>query len=270
MVDHSFLPSASEIEAFFKKQLISAVINHQWRKRKIFTTFYRTNDTADASGPNATRYYSSETGGVYYTYAYEESGILKGYLTQPKGLDELNDSSWGIAGSDITKSSAGSARIGRFNFTQDMAEQALHDAIASNGTLSPWDDGAGWRGTWTLPVCDMGTHNWNTQFDAKPSRYGMLPCCCGEGCSETKEFVEAANLKGFQTLLYGCEEQLKGTDVRFEDVDYGFKKKKSLPLYWATLSTAKKAGLAIGIIFGGVVGLMILLALCGICANLCG
>jgi hypothetical protein len=265
MVDHSFLPSASSIESFYKKQLVSTAINSQWRKRKIFTTFFRTANVSDASGPNATKYYSPEDGGVYYTYAYYETGVLRGHLGPPEGLDQLNASAWDISGSDITKASAGAARIGRFNFTEDMAHQALRDAIASNGSLSPWDDGAGWRGTWTIPVCDMGSHNWNTQFDNKSSRYGVLPCCCGEGCRDTREFVEAANLGGFQTLLYGCEEQLEGTDVDFGEVDYGFKKKKSLVFFWATLGTAKKAGLAIGIIVGGIVALILL----GVCLGSC-
>lgn len=267
MVDHSFLPSASEVEAFFKKQLFSVVINAQWKKRKVFTTFYRTNNTNDTSGPAETRYYSNEDSGVYYTYAYQESGILRGYLGKPKGLDQLNDSAWDISGTDITKSSAAAAKIGRYNFTQEMAHQAIHDAIASNGTLSPWEDGAGWRGTWTLPVCDMGTHNWNSQFDDTSSRYGMLPCCCGENCKDTKDFVKAANLVGFQTLLYGCEKQLKGSDINFGDIDYGFKKKKSLPLYWATLNMAQRAGLGSGIVAGGLVVIFALICcLAGCCS----
>lgn len=93
---------------------------------------------------------------MYYTYSYHESGILKGYLDAPDGLDRLNDSSWDISGADISKASAGSAKVGRFNFTEEMGREALKEAMASNGTLSPWEDGAGWRGTWTLPVCDMG------------------------------------------------------------------------------------------------------------------
>ena len=95
----------------------------------------------------------------------------------------------------------------------------------------------------------------------------MLPCCCGKDCKDTKDFVEAANLKGFQTLLYGCEQQLKGSGIDFASIDYGFGKKKgpkSLPLYWATLNTAQRAGLAIGIIIGGVVALALLVCCCAL------
>ncbi|KAF2676209.1 hypothetical protein K458DRAFT_397227 [Lentithecium fluviatile CBS 122367] len=252
MVDHTFLPSASEVEAFYKKQLFSTVINAQWKKRKVFTTFFRTNDRNDSSGPNQTRYYLDEDGGVYYTYAYHEDGILRGYLGKPTGLDQMNETAWGISGTDITKASAGAFRIGRFNYTEEMAVLQLNDAIASNGTLSPWEDGAGWRGTWTIPVCDMGSNNWNTQFDNKTSRYGMLPCCCGTDCKDTTDFVRAANLYDFQTLLYGCEEQLKGTMIDFNKIDYGFKKKKNFAFYWATSSKAKRAGLVIAFILSFV------------------
>ena len=77
-------------------------------------------------------------------------------------------------------------------------------------------------------------------------------------------------MKGFQTLLYGCEEQLRGTDIVFADVDYGFGKVagvKSLPFYWATRSTGQKAGLAIGIIAGGVVVIFLLFACLVACCS---
>lgn len=156
LTDATLLPSTSQIESFYKKQLFSAIINAQWRKRKIFTTFHRTNDSLSSSGPNATRYYSQKDGGVYYTYFYHESGTLKGYLDAPEGLAQLNESAWGISGGDISKASAASAKVGGFNYTEEMGRGALSEAIASNGSLSPWEDGAGWRGTWTMPVCDMG------------------------------------------------------------------------------------------------------------------
>jgi hypothetical protein len=259
MIDHSSLPSASEVESFYKKQMISIAINSQWKKRKVFTTFFSTSDTNDTSGPNQTKYYSSEDKGVYYTYLYHEDGILKGRLGKPDGLDQMNDTSWDISGNDITKASAAAFRIGRYNYTEDMATQELRNAIASNGALSPWEDGAGWRGTWTIPVCDLGANNWNTQFDNTSSRYGVLPCCCGPDCKDTKDFVQAANMVGFQTLLYGCEQQLKGTAIDFKQVDYGFNKPKiSFVFFWATTSTAIKAGVAIGMIVGGLVSLLLI------------
>ena len=34
----------------------------------MFVTFFKTDNPEDASGPNATKYYSAEDGGVYYLY----------------------------------------------------------------------------------------------------------------------------------------------------------------------------------------------------------
>ncbi|KAF1973770.1 hypothetical protein BU23DRAFT_123737 [Bimuria novae-zelandiae CBS 107.79] len=277
LISNTLLPSSPSIESFYTTLLASTVINSQWRKRKIYTTFYPlpspTANETSFSGPNATRYYSPTDSGVYYTYAYHETGVLAGYPSAPDGLADLNASSWAISGEDITKSSAASFAAGRYNFTQDMGMQALRSAIAANGTasLSPWDEGAAWIGTWTLPVCVLpASPDMNTQYGNTSSRYGVLPCCCGEGCKDTKEFVEAANMKGFQTLLYGCEEQLRGTGIEFSDIDYGFGKKKgpaALPFYWATLSTGKKAGLAIGMIAGGLFVLVLLFSCLAACCG---
>jgi hypothetical protein len=115
-----------------------------------------------------------------FSHRYDEDGILRGHLDKPWGLDELNGTHYGINGSDITKASARAFRVGGFNYSQDIAHSRIVKSISSNGLLTPFTDGAGWEGTWTLPVCDMGTHNWNTQYGNDTSRYGMLPCCCGK------------------------------------------------------------------------------------------
>jgi hypothetical protein len=81
---------------------------------------------------------------------------------------------------DITKASAAAYRVAKFNFTHADEMDQLEEAFSSNGTVSPFEQGAGWVGTWTLPVCDMGTNNWNTQYGAKPTRFGRMPCCCGK------------------------------------------------------------------------------------------
>jgi hypothetical protein len=61
---------------------------------------------------------------------------------------------------DITKASAAAYRVAKFNFTHDDEVGQLEEYFASNGSISPFDQGVGWVGTWTLPVCDMGTNNW--------------------------------------------------------------------------------------------------------------
>ncbi|OCL07402.1 hypothetical protein AOQ84DRAFT_389548 [Glonium stellatum] len=145
-VENTNIPSNSDIEAFYKKQLISRTINAQWKTRKIFALFSQTNNTNDTSGPAQTRYYSQEDGGVYYTYLYHEDGILKGHLDKPWGLDQLEDKVYNISGSDITKASARAWKVGAFNYTRDMALKEIESSLSSNGTLTPYTDGAGWIG----------------------------------------------------------------------------------------------------------------------------
>ncbi|OCK74569.1 hypothetical protein K432DRAFT_447221 [Lepidopterella palustris CBS 459.81] len=232
-IENTNIPSNSEIESFYKTQMISRTINAQWRTQKIFVTFTKTNNTNDTSGPAQTKYYSSQDGGVYYTYFYHEDGVLRGHIDKPWGLDNLNGSLYNITGTDITKASARAFKIGGFNFTRDMAFQQIEESVSSNGTLTPYLDGASWTGTWTIPVCDIGTHQWNTQYGKNGSRYGMLPCCCGPNCTDTATFVKAANMNNFQTLLRGCKEQLKDTDLDFNAIEYGFTLKHTCALGWA-------------------------------------
>jgi hypothetical protein len=128
----------------------------------------------------------------------------------------------------------------------------------------------------------MGAKNWNNQYGKSKNQYDVLPCCCGMSpcfnptfphrttytyigpdCSLTANFTKAANMHNFQTLLYGCKAQLKNDpDLNFDKIDYGFKMKKSLPLWWATLSKGQKAGVAIGIVFGGFLAVVVMVSCC--------
>jgi hypothetical protein len=81
---------------------------------------------------------------------------------------------------DISKASGAAYRVAGFNFTHEDENAQLQNSLASSGSISPFEQGAGWIGTWTLPVCDMGQNNWNTQYGDQSSRFGLMPCCCGE------------------------------------------------------------------------------------------
>ncbi len=134
----------------------------------------------------------------------------------------------------------------------------IEASVASNGTLTPFQDGPGWEGVWTIPVCDVGSHvEWNTQFWDKKEGFGRLPCCCGPNCADTAEFVQAAGMKDFQTLLHGCKRQLKGTEIDFSKVDYGFQT-DSFAHKWPTWSTGQRAGIVIGFIVAFAIAIMVL------------
>lgn len=140
----------------------------------------RTNQIDSVSGPNQTRYYSEQDQGVYYLYRYIETGVLTGYLGKPWGLDALNGSAYGIPGPAITEAAARAYLYAGFNYTQQDVNDRITASLSSNGALTPFEDGPAWEGTWSLPVCDTGDMDWNSQYgQRKNGQYGMLPCCCG-------------------------------------------------------------------------------------------
>ncbi|KAK4168142.1 hypothetical protein QBC43DRAFT_296821 [Cladorrhinum sp. PSN259] len=258
----SVIPAPGAIESFYKAQMASRTINEKWRTSEVFIMFTQTLDEDDISGPNQTKYYSKEDKGVYYLYRMHE-GRMTSRLSKPEGLDDLNGTQFGISGYDITKSSARAFRAGGFNYTQEIQLKELEAAMASNHTLDPFAEGAGWSGTWTIPVCDTGKYDWNSQYDDSTFKYGRLPCCCGADCKDTKAFVKAANILGSQTFLRVCYEQLKPlANIEFEKIDYGYKREKTFPVVWKGWSDGKRAGVVIGMILGGVVVLSIMIIPC--------
>ncbi|OCK73645.1 hypothetical protein K432DRAFT_430486 [Lepidopterella palustris CBS 459.81] len=253
-VNGTNLPNSTEVELFYKQQIISREINAQWRTWKIFVMFHKTNNSDDTSGPSESRYYSAADGGVYYLYFYHEDGILRGHLDKPWGLDFLNGNVYGITAADITKASARAFRAAKFNYNQSFAQERIMTSISSNGALNPFADGAGWEGTWTLPVCDTGIHNWNSQYGNKTTRYGMLPCCCGVNCTDTAAFVKAANMKYFQTLVHGCRGLLGHSDLNFKKIDYGYALDDQLALVYHTWPIAGRVFLILAFIILPFVG----------------
>lgn len=250
------LPNSNQYEEFYEKQMISRTIGASWASHRYYVTFSRSNDSSIATGPPSARYYSQEDQGVYYVYNYIEDGSLKGHLDAPKNLEKLAGAPYNISGSDIAKASGGAWRQGGFNYTQELASKRIMASITSNGSLRPFRDGAGWEGTWNLPVCDLGNHSdWNSPYgkSGKPNKYDYLPCCCGPDCRDTKAFAKASNMAGMQTYIHGCKEQLNGSDVDFDKVDYGFSYHK--------INTARN----IEIIVGAVVGNFLLIFLLAYC-----
>jgi hypothetical protein len=54
-------------------------------------------------------------------------------------------------------------------------------------------------------------------------------------------------MEGFQTVLHACQSQLSNTSIKYDDVDYGIKWKKSYPLRFAVWD-AWKRGLSVLVI----------------------
>jgi hypothetical protein len=72
----------------------------------------------------------------------------------------------------------------------------------------------------------------------------------GLGCNDTTAFVEAAHLKGSQTLLRACNSRgtLPMSWIPFSSVHFGYGWLNSFPFRFATASIGGKIGIIIGMI----------------------
>ena len=192
------------------------------------------------------------------SYYYYYDAAYKGYLTSPPNIDRLNNTAYNISIGDVLVSSSRAWQYAGNNYTAETARNRIVASISSNGTLTPFQDGPRWEGIWTVPVCDIGNNiDWNTQFGDSQEGLGRLPCCCGEKCKDTREFVYASGFNGSVVLLKGCKKQLRGTGISFNQVNYGFK-----PPFW---DKSKTTALAIGLI----VAIPLLLLSCCFCNAYC-
>jgi hypothetical protein len=199
------------IEQFWEDSMTGRTINSEWVTQPYFLTFARTKNKSTSVGPQDSKYYSDAAGGVYYLYSWQNGG-----LEMPEEMTELP--SYGIPLDAPTESSACAFEFKKYNYTNNVALEQLHASLF-NATSNPVLDGARWTGNWNITVCDMGDHlEWNGQHGES----SMAPCCCGHNCEDTKTFVQLANLHGVQSYLKQCRKQLKGTDLDFDDIDYGF------------------------------------------------
>jgi len=180
---------------------------------------------SDTSGPADTKYYSSVDNGVYYLYQFYDDGNYEDHLGQPLNMENLSD--FQINPNELSESSAAAFRQARFNFTTNDTVSLLESMLSDRNSTSPLSMGSAFPGTWTFPVCDTGSYNWNSQYEgANPSLSPLLSCCCGHSCQDTKDFVNATNLLGKQTYLLACNLQLKNTTLDFDSIDYGFQYKE--------------------------------------------
>lgn len=97
------------------------------------------------------------------------------------------------------------------NYTLSSYATRIEASLGTSNTTSAFDQGVAFQGTWTIPVCDVGS---NTNWVGNEDSAGM-PCCCGPAadgtsCKETKEFIYAANLDEWGQFYADCKEQYPG------------------------------------------------------------
>jgi len=199
-------PSMADVEQFYFRSLVSSTVNGVWTARdtanKIYVLRYETDNPSTSDGPEISRYYDKNERAVYHLYFYRETDHLTGYQDAPNHLTDLA-TNYSIAASEITKSAALGWQRGRYDFNRTQAFQLFIDTLRQGNGSDAWLDGAGWPGAWTIPVCDMGKNNWNTQYGVSKSNLpgfgmGYLPCCCGEDF-----FSPSAHIRRF-SLGFSC------------------------------------------------------------------
>jgi hypothetical protein len=83
----------------------------------------------------------------------------------------------------------------------------------------------------------------------------------GPGCNETKAFVEAANMVGFQTLLRACQGQLANSGINYSSVDYGFSWQTSFPLSFWVWPLWKQVLSVVGYALPGIIAIVAIIAI---------
>ncbi|KEF52544.1 uncharacterized protein A1O9_11386 [Exophiala aquamarina CBS 119918] len=251
-VDPSVLPSQTQVETYYRSSLVARAVNGLWRTKPL----YLISTTANISNTELhqdSRYLSPRTGKTYVPYYFHDKTQL-----EPPDFAVLNGSFYSIKPSQTTESSARAwEQAGGNNYTSELSTARLLEALTSNERLTPFQDGASWEGMFTLPVCDVGTRvEWLVPYGGK-----ILPCCCGEDCADTKNFIEAANLNKSESWLDACREQLRDTSLRFDSIEYGIETSTGAAAFWKNLGLGRQIGLSIGC----ACGFIILLFMCWSC-----
>jgi hypothetical protein len=190
----------------------------------------------------------------YHRFSYNDTKHFGGYLAAPPNIDKFKNSTYNLNITDTVISSSRAWQYASNNYTNQDAQDRIIASVASNGTLTPFQDGSAWEGVWTIPVCNVGNNvDWNTEFGDKKQGYGRLPCCCGPNCRDTAEFARASGWNGSDTLLLGCRRQLAGSGISCASIDYGYSSSGSFAYHWAIWNAGQRTGVMIGLIFCGLI-----------------
>ena len=135
--EFSRLPKQTVVEQFFTQQAIARAVDKGWKTTKTVVLRMEVADPKWSNCPVETAWYDADEKAEYCAFLVKDDG---GLMMVPH-LDVLDQN--GIHGSDISKASARSYRMGKFAFTQRMAVDNAVQAMMNNSTLAEFTDGAG-------------------------------------------------------------------------------------------------------------------------------
>ncbi|KAI9699734.1 MAG: hypothetical protein M1836_002768 [Candelina mexicana] len=239
-VNPNVVTRVSDLNRKIRTEILARSIDSLWKtptQNKMWVLFKDLEDDAsqskcendvvcvDKTGPQDSIYCAD--GGVYYTYNFIEVKGEGGGVGWPWGADKL-EKTVNITMKAVTEASAKSYRLMKdtggdpFNFTQTNGTAAfLFSAFTPRSSPSDYNntdlsESVGrFPGSWTLPVCDISTWNyeWNwdytqANFDSKGAYWTHPPCLCGPQALETFDWAKAAGMQEFQTFWDRCEQVL--------------------------------------------------------------
>ncbi|KAG4440634.1 hypothetical protein IFR05_003893 [Cadophora sp. M221] len=203
--------------------MVGNAINLLWRTQKIFIMGGGACGDGQGIGQGPQSYNVCRDGRAWYLYYWQENDVISttshqwGWVATPPGADQLGQGDWsGItvqltSPKDVINSSLDSYNVAGYNYDSSTAASRAQSAL-SDGWRNPGAQGPSWEGTFTIPVCNVGSAINSDYFDKEwiLQDYGhdSRPVWCGPVCNgdltTTQNFIKAANMEGFRSPKHLC------------------------------------------------------------------
>ena len=198
--------------------LIGQSINQLWRTQKIFIMGGGACSDSQGIGSGPQEAMVCRDGKSWYLYYWQEDDVISttshqwGWVAQPPGMDQLGQGDYASLNvSDVINSSLDAYNVAGYNYTSATAASRAQSAIQDQWR-NPGAQGPSWEGTFTIPVCDIGStigaNYFDGQYILQPYGHDSRPVWCGPICSgsldQTKAFITAAQMTNFQSPKHLC------------------------------------------------------------------
>jgi len=209
-----------ETTNYFNTMVTSKAINALWSEQKVFIMGGGPCDDSGGIGSGPQEAKICRNNQAWYLYFWHEgnghflSESQYGYVTSPQGVNLLGSGDYqNVTVADILNSSLDAYNVAQFNYSSSTAQDRMESAIGQ-GWANPYDEGAAWEGTFTVPVCDV---QWATkqdflrqkQYVLQPYGSNSRPQWCGNVCTGrsdvTTAFLAAAHMDGFKSPTQACD-----------------------------------------------------------------
>ncbi|KAI9799090.1 MAG: hypothetical protein M1833_004284 [Piccolia ochrophora] len=196
-------------------------INALWRVQKIFIMGGGKCGDGEGIGQGPQQNSVCRDGKAWYLYYWQENDVISttshqwGWVNPPPGSDALGQGEYvGISVADVIISSLDSYNVAGYTYDASTASSRAQSAL-KDGWANPGAQGPSWEGTFTIPVCDVGSavgaDYFHKEFILQDYGHESRPVWCGPICDgdlqKTKDFIHAANMDNFKSPKHLCKEQ---------------------------------------------------------------